>query len=310
MHLMKNANPISDNSLKEAKNLFSIFLVWFLASRPKTWIASISPVLIGAFMSKSWDNTYVFLCLFFALFLQIGCNFANDYFDFIKKADTEERIGPKRAVQQGWICASKMKQAFIIVLSFAFLLSIPLIIKVHPLCLILSLISILCAIYYTGGKKPLGYQGLGEILVFLFFGPIATIGTYTVLNGNVTTDVVLASLSPGLISSALLIANNLRDKKTDEVANKKTIIVRFGETFGKILFSICLIAPCFLAAVLWIFFNAPHNLLSAFCLIFMAMTIIKMAFKAQNPKQYVQLLPLTSLFFLFYTLLFCLSYGW
>ena len=308
MHSMKNANQILENFPTEAKQNMPLIWAWILASRPKTWIASISPVLIATSMSKHIDLTYVMLCLFFALFLQIGCNFANDYFDFIKKADTSERIGPKRAVQQGWIKPFEMKKGFIIMLSFAFILSIPLIIKTHPLYFIGSIGSIVAAIYYTGGKNPLGYLGLGELLVFSFFGPIATTCTYIVLNGSVNTAVFLASLCPGFISSALLIANNLRDKDTDLVAHKRTIIVRFGPLFGKTLFSVCLLAPCFIAALLWIFFQAPHNLLSAFCLIFMTMPIIKVAFSAQNSQQYVQLLPLTSLYFLFYTLLFSLSY--
>ncbi len=299
---MKSENP----TLKSSPNALE---KWLLATRPKTWIASISPVILGASLAGWGHLSYPLfsLTLLFALLIQIGTNFANDYFDFMKGADTPARQGPQRAVQRGWISPTQMKQATTLTFSLAFLSAIPLMIQAGIWSLFLTALCILFGILYTGGKKPLGYMGFGDLLVLLFFGPIATLGTYFLQTHNLSFPVFLASLGPGLLSCALLVANNLRDEKTDREANKKTLIVRFGSLFGKLEYALCLTIPTLIPLALLFEGHGNLSLLSVFCLFPLSISLIKKAFQAQTGADFIPLLPGTSLFFFFYTLLFAFA---
>lgn len=293
MHSMKNENQTSLASPNGLER-------WLLASRPKTWIASLSPVLIGTCMAPSISWKVFVLTALFALLIQIGTNFANDYFDFLSGADTHERKGPKRAVQQGWISPDTMKKATALVFGAAFLCAIPLMIVAGLWSLPITIIAIAFGILYTGGPKPLGYLGLGEILVFIFFGLVSTCGSYFLQTHTVTSSVLLASIAPGLFSCALLIANNIRDEVTDRKANKKTLVVRFGQLFGKIEFAFSIIIPLVIPLILVFFYQGPINLIGVFCLFPVARNV----FKQEN------LLQGTTLLFFFYTLLYVFSYLW
>ena len=295
---MKNGPPTSTSSP-------SVLEKWFLATRPKTWIASLSPVCMGVAMAPSISWGIFFLTALFALLIQIGTNFANDFFDFIKGADTMERQGPKRAVAQGWITPFAMMKATGIVFFLAFLIAIPLMILAGIWSLLITFAAIAFGILYTGGKNPLGYLGLGEILVFIFFGPIAMCGTYYLQAETLTPTVLLASLSPGLLSCALLIANNLRDEATDRKAHKKTLVVRFGKVFGSLEYTFSLFIPILIPLLLVLFYNAPFNLLGVFFLFPIAFHLSKKAFTLDKPQE---LLPGTSILFFSYTLLFILSF--
>jgi 1,4-dihydroxy-2-naphthoate octaprenyltransferase len=301
MHSMKKENPILQNSQNVLK-------AWFLATRPKTWIASLSPVCIGASMAETLSWPIFSLTLLFALLIQIGTNFFNDYADFIKGADSDDRQGPKRAVQQGWILASTMRKAAAIVFGLAFFSAIPLMVIAGIWSLPITIAAIAFGVFYTGGPKPLGYLGLGEILVFVFFGPIATCGTYYLQMNTLTSSVLLASITPGLLSCALLIANNLRDEKTDRLANKKTLVVRFGNLFGKLEYTVAIAIPTIIPLILVLFYEAPTNLLGVFFLFPIAIALIKQAFSFKEPKELISLLQGTSLLFFFYTLLFACSF--
>lgn len=294
MHSTKRENL----TLKNSQNVLKY---WFLATRPKTWIASISPVLIGTSLaySISFDFSFFLLTLLFSLCIQIGTNFANDYFDFMKGADTKERQGPKRAVEQGWISPHAMKKGTILLFVTAFVLGIPLMVKTGWGGLFLSLLAILSGILYTGGPKPFGYLGLGEVFVLFFFGPIATIGTYYVQTGNWNPSIFLFSLSPGLLSSAILVANNLRDEITDRKANKNTLIVRFGQAFGKweyaLFVSLALLIPLLMQ-------TPPLSLIFLF---FAACPLIYKCTQGKTALDFIPLLPQTSFLLFVYTALFC-----
>lgn len=293
MHSMKNENPTSLDFPNVPER-------WLLASRPKTWIASLSPVLIGTCMAPKISWSIFALTALFALLIQIGTNFANDYFDCLSGADTDERKGPKRAVQQGWISPDAMKKATAIVFGVAFLFAIPLMVIAGIWSLSITLMAIAFGILYTGGPKPLGYLGLGELLVFVFFGLISTCGSYFLQTHTVTSAVLLASVAPGLFSCALLIANNIRDEVTDRKANKKTLVVRFGQLFGKIEFGFSILIPLVIPLILVFFYQGPINLIGVFCLF----PVAKNIFKQEN------LLQGTSILFFFYTLLYTFSYLW
>jgi 1,4-dihydroxy-2-naphthoate octaprenyltransferase len=261
-----------------------------LASRPKTLIAGISPVLIGGALGGITSWFLFFSSFFFSLFIQIGTNFANDYYDHIHGADAH-RIGPARATASGWVTPEQMKAAFIVLFAAAFFVSIPLVLAcgAWSLCFVLS--SILFGIVYTGGPK-LGYLGLGDLLVFIYFGPVAIAGTYFVQHQSLPN--LWLTLPPALLSVAILTANNLRDADTDRNAGKNTLVVRFGKIFGATEYALCIV----LATLIPLAFHHYLPLL----LLIPAIPLIRNAYSQQNLPQ---LLPKTALLLILFTLLFC-----
>lgn len=284
----------------------SALKAYFLASRPKTWIASISPVLIGASLAPVLNGATFALTLLFSLFIQIGTNFANDYFDFINGADTHLRNGPKRATLEGWIAPQAMLRASLLFFGSALLVAVPLMMIAGFWSFWMAAACISFGFFYTGGPKPLGYLGLGELLVFPFFGPIATCGTYFLQTGTISWPVFIASLAPGFLSCAILIANNLRDEKSDRGANKWTLVARWGRIFGAFEYSIAI----FLAALVPVFlvfqFNAPFGLTSASIIAVLAIPPIKKVFAFQDPFELIAVLQQSAFLLFLYTLLFCI----
>jgi len=290
MPLSKNENLISENS----RSGLSSFI---LASRPKTWIAGISPVLIGTSLAGHSVSWSLFFCaLSFSLLIQIGTNYANDYYDFINGADAK-RVGPARAVASGWIAPSAMKTASLLTFGAAFLVSLPLVATSGLWALLFVFSSIAFGILYTGGPYPLGYMGLGELLVFPYFGPIAVCGAYFVQSHAFDPTVLLLSFAPGLLSCAILIANNLRDLETDAVAQKNTLVVRFGKTFGAWEYTISVVGAILLPTLLA--FYAPLILTP------LALILIRKAFTFQTSQEAASLLPQTALLLIAFTALFC-----
>ena len=292
MHSMKNGNPISLASPNALK-------AFFLAARPKTWSAGLCPVLIGGALAACvapFSSSTFLLTLFFSLFIQIGTNYANDYFDYVKGADSTERKGPKRAVKEGWISPRSMLLAAACAFLAAVIFALPLMIEAGLWSFFLAAICILFGVLYTGGPKPLGYAGLGELLVLIFYGPIAVMGTYFLQTKEVAGSIFIASLAPGFLCAAILMANNLRDEKTDRNANKKTLVVRFGSTFGQWTY-VAFIAGAFLVPICLSAAHFPNKLLFASFVLLLAP--IKKVFRS------IEVLQETSLLLLVYTLVFC-----
>ncbi|GMU92226.1 MAG: 1,4-dihydroxy-2-naphthoate octaprenyltransferase [Candidatus Hydrogenedentota bacterium] len=231
--------------------------VWISAARPKTLPAAVAPVLIGtaiAYADSGSIHAISLLCaLLGAILIQIGTNFANDYYDFVKGTDTAERIGPVRATQAGLVSPSAMRRAFLLLFALAMLPGAYIVYRGGWPFVVIGLVSIACGILYTGGPFPLGYLGLGDIFVLVFFGPVAVGGTYYLHTLRITPehigltpfDVLIAGLAPGLISVALLTVNNLRDIEQDRAGRKRTLAVRFGRTFARVEYASCV----FLAGV-------------------------------------------------------------
>lgn len=208
---------------------------WLEASRPRTLPAAVVPVLVGtafALAHHRADFASAAICLGFALLVQIGTNFANDYFDFVQGADTPARVGPRRAVAAGLIAPRTMLVATGLVLGLAFAVGLLLIRQGGWILLPIGVVSIVCAIAYTGGPFPLGYNGLGDVFVFVFFGLVAVATTFYVQTGYVTADVVAGAAAIGLLAANILVANNYRDAETDARAGKRTLVVRFGRRFA------------------------------------------------------------------------------
>lgn len=213
--------------------------IWASAVRPRTLPAAVAPVMVGsglAWRDGHFDFTAAGLCLGFALLVQIGTNFSNDYYDFMKGADTVARVGPKRAVAAGLISPGTMKAAMWGTFAAAFLCGLGLIGWGGPWLLLIGVLSILAGLAYTGGPWPLGYHGLGDVFVFIFFGLVAVCATYFVQTGKVVLDSVLAAVPIGLLTANILVVNNYRDMETDAAAGKRTLVVRFGRGFARAQF--------------------------------------------------------------------------
>ena len=211
--------------------------IWLEATRPKTLPAAVAPVVLGTAMAHSDGQLHLLpaaICLVFALLVQIGTNFANDYLDGIKGTDTDARLGPRRAVAAGLVSASTMKWAAIGILAFAFCLGLSLIHFGGWSLLAVGLSSVLCAWFYTGGPYPLAYNGMGDVFVVLFFGLIAVGCTYFVQALQITVDVLLLGLACGLIINNILVVNNYRDIEEDILASKRTLVVMMGRRFAQI----------------------------------------------------------------------------
>ena len=209
---------------------------WIAASRPKTLPAAIAPVLVGsaeAARQNDIETWPVFICLVFALLIQIATNMANDYFDYIRGADTEERIGPERLVSSGRILPKAMIRVAVGLFALAFFVGLTMVSYRGGEMLIVGIVAIVFGYGYTGGPYPLAYHGLGDVFVVLFFGIVATVGTYYVIVGDVTSSAFLLGLPLGLLANNVLVVNNYRDLETDETAGKRTLAVRFGRSFAR-----------------------------------------------------------------------------
>lgn len=229
--------------------------VWLQASRPKTLWASVAPVLIGtslAYADNSFRPAWAALALLFALLMQIGANFCNDLVDFKKGADTNERVGPLRVTQAGWVTPRGMAWATALVFGAGLAVGLALALRIHWSLAGLVLLCVVCGAAYTAGPASLGYLGLGDLFVFPFFGPIAVTGTYCVQTLDWNPVVVAHGIPPGLLSVAILAVNNLRDIETDARAGKRTLAVRFGADFVRKEYLFCLLGAAAVPPILFL----------------------------------------------------------
>ncbi len=204
---------------------------WLIAMRLRTLPAAATPVLVGtalAYARGKGSALPALAALLGALLLQIGANFANDVFDFDRGADGPDRLGPTRAVAAGLVSARAMRVATALAFSLAAIVGLYLVLHAGWPILLVGIASIAAGLAYTGGPYPLGYHGLGEVFVFLFFGLIATTGTYWVQARELEPRVVLAAVAIGALASAIIVVNNLRDRSTDARVGKRTLAVRLG----------------------------------------------------------------------------------
>ncbi len=239
---------------------------WIAATRPKTLAAAFVPVLVGSALAHREDAFApgpALLCLLFAVLVQIGTNFANDLGDFLKGADTPDRIGPTRAVASGAIPAHAMARATALTFLAAFGAGLGLIAWGGWILLPVGLASLLFGWAYTCGPYPLAYHGLGDVFVFVFFGLVAVGGTTFVMTGTVAWRTAVAAVPVGLLATNLLVVNNHRDAETDARAGKRTLIVRFGRRFGRRQYLVSLAGAAAAPAALALTERAPALLLPA-----------------------------------------------
>ncbi len=231
---------------------------WIVASRPKTLLAAVVPVMVGsavAFNEKKLVIIYSLVALICSILIQVGTNYANDLYDFINGADNEKRKGPRRVLASGLISVKEMKLGIILTFGFAFLFGLYLVYEGGFVILVIGILSILAGLAYTAGPFPLAYNGLGDVFVFMFFGIVGTAGTYYLHTKDLTLVSFIASVPVGALITNILVVNNYRDIEEDKAAGKHTLAVKFGKTFTRYQFISLTIISFLIPALLYVFFN-------------------------------------------------------
>ncbi len=285
--------------------------VWLLAARPKTLGASIAPVIMGtamAYKDGGFHAPTALATLLCAILIQIEANYANDYFDFLKGADTEARVGPTRATASGLVTPRQMRNATLIVLGLSLLLGLYLAWRGGWPILAIGVLSVVFAALYTGGPYPLGYLGLGEVFVLIFFGPVAVGGTYYVQTLHWGLLPTVAGLAPGLISCALLAVNNLRDIEEDRRTGKRTLAARFGARFARWEYAVCMLGGAAVLPALLALLGTPRvGMAAGVVVVPLAVPTIRRVFRENGPALNACLAS-TGKLLLFFSILF--SMGW
>lgn len=245
--------------------------VWFTGARPRTLPAAVAPVLVGTALAArdgSFHPLSLVATLTAALFVQIGANFANDYSDAKRGADTPERLGPVRLTATGQASANSVLIAAWICFALAFAAGIYVAATTSWLLLGVGAAAIAAALLYTGGPKPYGYTGLGELFVFVFFGLVAVVGTYFAHTQTITQAAVFAAVPVGALASAILVVNNIRDFEGDRRAGKRTLAVLIGRSRAITLYR-TLVATAYISVVILVAFRtfSPLALICWFSLV-------------------------------------------
>lgn len=317
MHFWKNENLISQNSPGNPETVqnhtqYNRWQIWMLAARPKTLWASIVPVAVAgslAYADRVFHTPAFCAAMACAILIQVGTNLANDLFDFQKGADSIERTGPLRVTQAGLVSLSTMKKAIVLTNTLALLIGAYLIWRGGMPIAIIGLTSLALGLLYTWGPSPLGYNGLADIFVLVFFGPVAVGGSYYVMALNIHDTVIFAGIPLGMLSTAILTVNNLRDIESDAACGKRTLAVRFGRRFAQIEYMAMIIGAMVFPILIATSISPAH-----FSVIFTSLTILpaislmKAVFREPDGTALNTLLARTGKLLALYGLIF--SVGW
>ena len=285
---------------------------WISGARLQTLPLAIAPVALGTAAAyvlphdaagPGWHWLRAILCLVVALGLQIGVNFANDYSDGIRGTD-KYRVGPRRLTASG---AARPRTVLIVALGFfgvAALAGLVIVVRTGQWWLLaVGAVAIVAAYFYTGGKRPYGYYGLGELFVFVFFGLVATAGTTFALAATVTLESWLAGVAIGLIACAVLMVNNIRDIAQDRLAGKRTLAVLMGDLASRIVFAVLLLAPFGILSFFTLFYD---NAYLVYFVLLAAIPAVGITISAKTPGELIIALRLSALVALAYGL----GLGW
>ena len=277
---------------------------WILGARLRTLPAAIAPVVVATALAGSdWNWFRAVLALKVGVWLQIGVNYANDYSDGVKGSD-DNRIGPTRLVASGLATAGQVKRAAFISFAFASIAGLWLSLLTSPWLILIGIAAIAAAWGYTGGKNPYGYSGWGEVSVFVFFGLIATIGTYYTQTGEVTALSILCAIPMGSLSCAILAVNNIRDRAQDELVGKRTLAVRIGDSKARKAF-VALLAIAHLSALATLI---PQALLTLLVLP-LTLSISRSVISSATGSALIPLLGKTGKLQMFFGALFAIALG-
>ena len=230
--------------------------IWLMAARPRTLPAAIAPVLVGtslAGFAHVFHPLRFLAALLGALFIQVGTNLSNDYSDARRGADADDRLGPVRVTAGGLVPPRQVLVATYITFGLAVLAGVYLVVVAGWQLLIVGAASILAGVAYTGGPRPYGYEGLGEVFVFLFFGVVAVAGSFFVQVKHLHWEAFALSVPVGLLAAAILVVNNVRDVDSDRRAGKRTLAVKLGRERTRALFAGVIYLAYLLAPVTWLF---------------------------------------------------------
>ncbi len=282
---------------------------WFLAARHKTLLAAVVPVIVGsslAIYSEKFFPLYSLIALLCSILIQVGTNYTNDLYDYLKGADNEKRKGPLRVLSSGLISVNEMKLGIFLVFLITFLLGLYLVYAAGWVILLIGIISILAGLVYTAGPFPLAYNGLGDVFVFIFFGIVGTMGTYYLHHDEFTLLSFLISLPVGALITNILVVNNFRDIEEDRSTGKKTLAVIFGNTFSKIEFIVLLIISFIVPLLLFSFYNFSYWIFLPYISLPIAVTLIKMLSEYKG-SELNKTLELTAKFSAIFGLLFSIG---
>lgn len=258
---------------------------WLMASRPKTLPASVVPVFVGSALALG-ENKFVFLYALIALLcstlIQIGTNFVNDLYDFLKGADKEDRKGPTRVLASGYITVNEMKAGSVLVFLTAFILGLYLVFVGGKIVLLIGVLSILAGIAYTAGPFPLAYNGLGDLFVFIFFGIVGTAGTYYVQAGKFSLLSIIASVPVGALITNILVVNNYRDIEEDRAANKHTLAVLMGKNFTRLQYLFFILISFLTPVYLFVKFGYSYWIFLPYLTLPVAARLVKMLYTLEG----------------------------
>lgn len=267
---------------------------WIEGARLRTLPLAFAPVAIGsgaAAVSDQFSLPLALLCLVVAVALQIGVNYSNDYSDGIRGTD-DFRVGPARLTGSGAAHPRRVLAVAIAFFALSALAGLAIVVLTGMWWfLLVGAVAIVAAWFYTGGKKPYGYAGLGEVMVFIFFGLVATVGTTFVQTRAFSQESLLGGIGIGLIACAVLVVNNIRDIPTDTLAGKKTLAVRMGRTPSAVLFALLMLIPFVIVIYLALFYSVMFFTLFGLLL---ALPAVLITFTAKTPKEYILALKLSS----------------
>lgn len=288
----------------------SLLSIWVQAARPKTLVASVAPVVIGVAMASTavplaWVPAG--MTLLASMCIQIGTNFVNDLADWRRGADQPDRIGPQRVMQAGLLSPRAMTAGICIVFGSALAAGTHLFLHSGPFVLVVGAMGVLLGFLYSVGPSPLAYNGLSDLMVLLFFGVLAVAGTWYVQVGQVELQVLLAGMGPGLLSTAILAVNNIRDRDQDERAGRRTLVIRYGLGFGRWEYALCCTMTAVVPVLLWLLGYAPPWILLASASLVLSAGLIKEVWMLSGPALNNTLAKTAGLLVL-YSSLFCL--GW
>lgn len=288
------------------------FKIWLMALRPKTLTAAVGPMLMATAMAVEAGVAHLpiaLVCLFTALMLQIGTNIANDYYDYQKGADAADRLGPVRVTQAGLLPPETVRWGFIVCFTLAALGWGVIALRAGWVVTLAGVLSILSGIYYTAGSRPLGYLGLGDLFVFVFFGPVAVAGCYYAQALHFDAAVVLAGVGPGLLAVAILTVNNLRDIHSDRRSGKRTLAVRLGMGFARAEYLLAILGAALVPLLLWLHSQHPGALLASLVCV-LALPVVRVVLTRHEGPALNQALGHTGALLLSYCLLFSVGWLW
>lgn len=261
------------------------FESWVLASRPKTLLAALVPVVIGSAVAahhNSFKPLAATVALICSILIQVGTNFVNDLYDFLSGKDTDVRVGPTRALASGLISVKEMKIGVFLTFALTFLLGMYLVYLGGWLILLIGVFSIIAGIAYTAGPYPLAYNGLGDIFVFIFFGLIGTVGTYYVQTGAIQMIAFWASIPVGALITNILVVNNYRDIEEDKSNGKNTLAVIFGERFARLQYVAFMILSYAVLPVLYFTYKDSYYVYLPLLSLPVAVKLIRMIYSLKG----------------------------